>query len=41
MFYSIFIDLHQLIYLLRNKIVIYIATNMTKGTDEMPSVPSL
>ena len=30
MFYSIFIDLHQLIYLLQAKITIHTATNMTK-----------
>ena len=41
MFYSIFLDLHQLIYLLYSRIVIYAAINMKKGTDEISSVPSL
>ncbi len=41
MFYSTFLDLHQLIYLLYSRIVIYAAINMTKGTDEISSVPSL
>lgn len=40
MFYSILIDLHQLIYLLRSRIVIFKVGNKTKkDTEEISSVP--